>query len=318
MRHAPSCEARALNGREAGRRVFLTATAALAAAVAWAWPSAAQALGSRVDVQMIDRETADTLALYPYRGQHFVAGRPGSRYAIRITNRTNERVMAVMAVDGVNIVTGQTADWGQSGYVLAPWQSYDITGWRKSDQEVAAFEFTSLPDSYAARTGRPDDVGVIGVAVFNERVYRPAPPPMPQPAPAPSLGERSDSRRSESANGAPSSAPQNAPQSAAKSAQAAQPAAESMASAGAARDAAPEPAERLGTGHGARESSYVNSTSFVRSSSRPMELVSIRYDRYESLVRAGVIPQYGWADPNPRPFPKSSRSAGYVPDPPSR
>ena len=74
----------------------------------------------------------------------------------------------------------------------------------------------------------------------------------------------------------------------------------------------------VASGHGARESSYVNSTSFVRSSSRPMELVSIRYDRYESLVRAGVIPQYGWADPNPRPFPKSSRSAGYVPDPPSR
>jgi len=280
--------------------------AALTAALAWGWPEPAHAIGSTLDVQVIDRETADTLAVYPYLGRHYIAGRPGSRYAIRITNRTGERVMAVMSVDGVNIVTGQTADWGQSGYVLAPWQSYDVAGWRKSDQEVAAFEFTSLPDSYAARTGRPDDVGVIGVAIFKERVYRPVPPP-PAVAPAPPIGSRSDSRRSESLDSAP------------RNAQAEKAAPEQLASAaGAAQPAAPEPAERLGTGHGARESSYVTSTSFVRSTSRPVELVSLQYDRYENLARAGVIPQYGLVDPVPRPFPRSARNAGYVPDPPSR
>ena len=40
--------------------------------------------------------------------------------------------------------------------------------------EVAAFYFTQLPDSYAARTDRPDNVGVIGVAVFRE--YQPPRP----------------------------------------------------------------------------------------------------------------------------------------------
>ncbi len=140
----------------------------------------ANAVGSLVDVVLVDRDAASVLDVVPHRGRHYVAGRPGARYAIRVTNRTGERVLAVMAVDGVNIVTGQTAAWNQGGYVLQPWASHEITGWRKSTQEVAAFEFAALPDSYAALTGRPNDVGVIGVAVFNERVPVPLQPMAPQ------------------------------------------------------------------------------------------------------------------------------------------
>jgi hypothetical protein len=262
---------------------------------------AALATGRKVDVTVIDRETGETLVVHPFRGQHYIAGRPGSRYAIRIANRTGERVMAVMAVDGVNIVNGQTASWSQSGYVLAPWQSYEITGWRKSDQEVAAFEFTSLPDSYAALTGRPNDVGVIGVAVFTERVRWQ--PPAPSLAPAPSL-DRQESRRSD-AEAAPRGAmADKKSESLASASEAAKP------------SAAPVVAERLGTGHGARESSYVTSTHFERSTARPVEIVSLRYDRHENLARAGIIAPHGWADPSPRPFPRSAQS--YVPDPPSR
>ena len=44
----------------------------------------------------------------------------------------------------------------------------EIAGWRKSMDDVAQFVFTDLPDSYAARTGRPHNVGVVGVAVFRE------------------------------------------------------------------------------------------------------------------------------------------------------
>jgi hypothetical protein len=294
----------------APRRAFLSAAAMAAAVLMSGCAPAVLATGHKVDVTVIDRETGDGLAVYPYRGQHYIAGRPGSRYAIRITNRTGERVMAVMAVDGVNIISGQTASWSQSGYVLAPWQSYEITGWRKSDQEVAAFEFTSLPDSYAARTGRPNDVGVIGVAVFTERVRWTPPPPPPSvvPMPAPEMN-RQESRRSEG-----ESAPRDA-MADKKSEPLASSAAGAMAKPA---QPAPAPAERLGTGHGARETSYVSNTEFERSTVRPVELIALRYDRYENLARAGIVPQYGWADPSPRPFPRSAQSSGYVPDPPSR
>src|SRR6185437_10990140 len=93
------------------------------------------------------------------------------------TNHTGGRVLVVMSVDGVNIITGQTAGYGQRGYVFGPYQSYDVTGWRKS---------------YAARTGRPGDVGVIGVAAFKERVVAPVPAPIPV---SPALEARPQWRR---------------------------------------------------------------------------------------------------------------------------
>src|SRR6202012_2388737 len=93
-------------------------------------------------------------------GRLFVAGEQGERYSLRVTNHTDGRVLVVLSVDGVNIYTGQTAKYDQGGYILSPYESYDIRGWRKSTTEVAAFSFTALPRSYAAQTGRPGDVGV--------------------------------------------------------------------------------------------------------------------------------------------------------------
>ncbi|NUO74552.1 MAG: hypothetical protein HOQ32_00915, partial [Lysobacter sp.] len=121
-----------------------------------------------VDVAVIDRDAGDWLPSYPHRGQQWIAGTPGHRYAVRLTNTSAQRVLVVLSVDGVNAVTGQNAHPSQAGYVLEPWQSTEINGWRKSMEDVAQFVFTDLPDSYAARTGRPDNVGVIGVAVFEE------------------------------------------------------------------------------------------------------------------------------------------------------
>jgi hypothetical protein len=109
-----------------------------------------------------------------YRGEYWVAGRPGARYAIEIRNHEGGRMLAVTSVDGVNVLSGETAAWNQSGYVFSPGERYQISGWRKSDSQVAAFVFTASPNSYAQRTGRPANVGVIGVALFKEQ------PPQPQ------------------------------------------------------------------------------------------------------------------------------------------
>ena len=100
------------------------------------------------------------------------SARPGQEYGIRVCNTTGDRVLAVMSVDGVNVVSGETASPAQSGYVLSAHECADINGWRKNLASTAAFYFTELPDAYAARTGRPDNVGVIGVAFFRERPQR--------------------------------------------------------------------------------------------------------------------------------------------------
>ena len=163
------------------RRLVLAAAAA-ASLCGCSTPPARAAAGQLVDVQLIDRARQHALPEYRHRGATWVAGRPGERYAVRLTNRSGARVLVVLSVDGVNAISGQTAGTSQSGYVLSPWQSADITGWRKNDDEAAAFYFTALPDSYAARTGRPDDVGVIGVALFRRKPAQPVAPIAPEPA----------------------------------------------------------------------------------------------------------------------------------------
>ncbi len=118
---------------------------------------------------MRDRSSGMMLPLYRHEGRLYVAGEPHHEYELRIRNYSGGRLLAVGSVDGVNVLSGETASPEQGGYVLDAYGSVSIAGWRKSLQRIAAFYFTALPDSYAARTGRPDDVGVIGVALFRER-----------------------------------------------------------------------------------------------------------------------------------------------------
>jgi len=123
---------------------------------------------AKLEIEVIDRQSGTVLPVYWRRGERYLAGEPGREYEIRLHNRSAQRLLTVTSVDGVNVITGQSASTQQSGYVLDAHDSVQIDGWRKNLAEVAAFYFTSLPDSYAARTGRPGNVGVIGVAVFRE------------------------------------------------------------------------------------------------------------------------------------------------------
>lgn len=150
--------------------------------------------GSLAAIEVYDRTDGRRLEVYRHEGRAYVAGKPGNEYRVTVRNRVGgEDLLAVVSVDGVNVLSGQTADPSQGGYVLAPRSSIDILGWRKSLSTTAAFYFTALPDSYAARTGRPDDVGVIGVALFKRK-----PVPVAQ-APAPiASGPTSDRARAES------------------------------------------------------------------------------------------------------------------------
>jgi hypothetical protein len=129
----------------------------------------AAAHGGLAEVSVYDRTEGRWLQSYRHQGRIYVVGKPGHEYQLRVRNRLGEDLLAVVSVDGVNVVTGQTAHPSQSGYVISPHGALDMSGWRRSLSQTAAFYFTALPDSYAARTGRPDDVGVIGVALFRRK-----------------------------------------------------------------------------------------------------------------------------------------------------
>jgi hypothetical protein len=281
------------------RRLLLTVLAA-AALTACASPPA-QAVGSIVDVQIVDRDRHEPLSTWRHRGATWVAGRPGDRYAVRLTNRSPGRVLVVLSVDGVNAVSGDTAAVGQTGYVLAPWQSAEITGWRKSFSEAAAFYFTALPDSYAARTDRPENVGVIGAAVFRERVAQPLQRPF-EPQPPVSSRRYDDNERREPERRAQAQSSGNVGGAADASANERPAAAAPAAPALRERDSFAK-ADKLGTGHGEREYSPTTQTAFERSSSQPAEIVQVRYDSYPNLVASGVIgrtPNYEMPNAFPR------------------
>ena len=131
---------------------------------------AAQAVGQRADISILDRATNRELPVYWHEGRAYVVGRPGNEYQVVVKNRVGEDLLAVVSVDGLNVMNGQPANPRQAGYILSPWSRLDVRGWRKSMDEVAAFYFTQLSDSYAGRTGRPDNVGVIGVALFQRKL----------------------------------------------------------------------------------------------------------------------------------------------------
>ncbi|HEY2395751.1 MAG TPA: hypothetical protein VGH81_07230 [Rudaea sp.] len=261
--------------------------------------------GSLVDVTVIDRDSGSILPVHRHDGKLFVAGMPGHRYAVRLYNHSAARVLTILSVDGVNAITGQTADPQQSGYVLEASQSTEVDGWRKDMSEIAQFNFTAIDNSYAARTGRPDNVGVIGVAVFREK--------------APVRRERDDKISMREAPAQPYAADATAAASPpAPASNAAERTKSTNTSAGAAKDfgglaaqrRVPKPEETLGTGHGARESSYASYTTFERAGSSPDEVESIWYDSYRNLVARGVIPQPRPIAVEPQPFPNR-----FVPDP---
>ena len=243
----------------------------------------AQAMGRLADLTITDRTTGRALPTYWHDGQAWVAGTPGHEYSVAIRNRRGEDLLAVVSVDGVNVLDGETARPSQAGYVVASHGRIEVKGWRKSLADVASFYFTSLGDSYAARTDRPDDVGVIGVALFQRAPT--LPPPIADMAPA---DRPADARRESSMNEsrAKSLSPQATP------------------------SAAPPPmqGEPLGTGHGRRESAPTRYVDFQRATSQPVETLTIRYDSHANLVAMGVIPTYGGREP--RAFP-----GAFVPDP---
>ncbi|MEO8143445.1 MAG: hypothetical protein ABI654_04455 [Betaproteobacteria bacterium] len=258
-------------------KVLKTACAALLAA----FSAHAAAVGSLADVTLFDRSDGRQLPVYWHEGRAYVVGKPGNEYAVRIRHRQRGELLGVISVDGVNVVTGENAAAAQSGYVLAPHRQVDIGGWRKNLDSTAAFYFTSLPDSYAARTGRPDNVGVIGVAFYRRKEV---PPPVAQPAP---FASGQLARKEASRDTVAGAEAQNAPRAA-------------------------ERDERIGTGHGRIEASQTRYVGFERASSEPAEIVTLYYDSYRNLLARGIVPQLGQPRrPGPNPFP------GFVADPPA-
>lgn len=145
----------------------------------YAYPGVFPLRGGVLTLSIVE-DDGDPLPALTLGGQQYVVGDEGDSYAIVLTNNSPGRFEIVASVDGLDVIEGQDAEVTKRGYVLAPWGTLSIEGFRDSHETVRAFRFGEIQDSYAVGRGRGADVGVIGVAVFEERGFQ-WPNPVPQP-----------------------------------------------------------------------------------------------------------------------------------------
>lgn len=108
---------------------------------------------------------------YPHleaAGRRIVIGQAGNDYRVRLENRSKKRIEVIVTVDGLNSLTSTKAGYSQRGYILEPKQTYDVEGFRNGGSKVRTFRFGRVADSVAAAKGGAGNVGVVGLAVFEE------------------------------------------------------------------------------------------------------------------------------------------------------
>ncbi len=102
--------------------------------------------------------------------RRFVTGTQGANYRVNIKNRHHSPLEIVTSVDGLDVMDGRPASYAKRGYIVDPGKTLTIEGFRNSQNSIARFQFSSISDSYSARTGSDTrNVGVIGIAVFTPR-----------------------------------------------------------------------------------------------------------------------------------------------------
>ena len=265
----------------------------------------------------VEDENGNSLSTFVKDGRTFLLGEPGLRYNIRVRNPSAQRIEAVVSVDGRDALSGQPGDYvNQRGYVIPAYGSVLVEGFRRSLEEVAVFRFTSPENSYSSRLGTPQNVGVIGVAFFPERVRSPVPVirrprPLPRPVPLP-YDDSSDgraSRETESERAAPS-APLKRSASEGRADSPARSRAETQGSASDDLGGSRGSVDHLGTEFGESHESLVSSVAFERASAtHPAWLSTLRYDDADGLSARGIDVsgyRYGRLYPDePQAFPVS-------------
>lgn len=264
----------------------------------------ARNISSRGEFRFHIESAGRILPTYYHRGRTYIQGNYGDDYQIRVFNDTGERVEAVVTVDGRDVVSGKLGDFrSERGYVIDPYSSVLIDGFRTSLDNVAAFRFTDIGDSYAARMGSDRNVGVIGVAIFKQKqLRRPKPIAVYQPKSGLGTGYGNSAKGS---SGAPAASKSRS----------------SAYEADDARESSAEeyPAQNMGTQYGQQTYSPSTETKFTRRThNRPDARLAIHYDDRQGLIAKGVIRDPAPIvdhRPLPDPFPNTPNN-GFAPPPP--
>jgi hypothetical protein len=244
----------------------------------------------QVSIQIVDQYGSD-LPTFQHRGRTYVMGEYGERYQIKVSNLEGDRIEAVVTVDGRDVINGQPGAFHHRGYVINGYQSVLIDGFRQSQDQVATFRFTSPSNSYSSKMGSPQNVGVIGVAIFEENqqniVYYPT-------QTANDIESEEDIYDGASA-AEDDEAPSNTPSPNIQGAGSAKPSKNEHAEISSApsrpsnRMKKAQTKSNLGTQYGESRYSASQKTTFERRSEQPSLVSTTHYDNQAGLIAKGVL-----------------------------
>lgn len=107
---------------------------------------------------------------YGHKGLTFVEGRLDQPYTIKLRNDSAQRVMALLSIDGLNVIDGEPCTPASRGYIIPAYTTVDIDGWRTSLAEIRRFKFEGKAASYAkSMTGEVQNCGIISAKFFSEK-----------------------------------------------------------------------------------------------------------------------------------------------------
>jgi len=267
--------------------VWLSATALGGAAPVFARSpyGASGGVGSLVSVSLeVDGRATPLYPAPDGSGRYYLEAWRGARYAVRLANRTGERLGVLLTVDGLNAISGERSPAGPRSpgrmYVLYPWDDTVVQGWRTSLEDVRQFTFVDEERSYAMRSGKAGGhLGWIEVEVYRE--LRPVARPWPYWPYRPDDGRPDDGEPREEGRREPKAKDDSA----------------SAARDGIAERAPAPPATAApsypGTGWGPRAEDPVRVVSFDPEPA-PAERITLRYEYASALRALGILPRSWW------------------------
>jgi hypothetical protein len=109
---------------------------------------------------------------YDRQGNCWVEARKGTKFEIKVINEWWNRVLAIVSVDGLNVINAKhEVPENSPGYIVNRFSSVTIPGWKINENEAREFTFVEPDSTYSAKIGAdPKNVGVIGIAVYEEKM----------------------------------------------------------------------------------------------------------------------------------------------------
>jgi hypothetical protein len=80
---------------------------------------APEAVRSPYAVEIV-ADDGDTLDTFFHKGRYYVRGAANRAYTIRVSNPTPHRIEAVVSVDGLDVIDGESGDLRKRGYIVPP------------------------------------------------------------------------------------------------------------------------------------------------------------------------------------------------------